>query len=142
MKVILLLIALVIGCSCNPTIQSRRDGRSFAIDDTLLLWQQDSNGCQRVRSPEVFNFLINKYRHEIVNKEGVIKIFGTPNRVVIFGSRTTKDTSYRDVIHLYYYWGTVCNKLGMIVANSDKCWFDFEILPRNDSTLGFVYFCE
>lgn len=141
MKTILMLTLLIVGYGCTPNIQSRNDSRRI-VDDTLLLWQQDSNGCKRLRSPEMFNYLINKYKYEIMNKKGVLKIFGTPNRIAIFDSQTTKDTSYYDVIHLYYYWGTVCNKQGLIVPNSDKCWFDFEILPQNDSTLGSVYFCE
>ncbi len=123
-------------------IQSRNDNEKNMMDDTLLLWKQDSNGCQQLRNPEVFNYLINKYRNDIYDKEGILKIFGTPNRIVFFDSRTTKDTSYYNVMHLYYYWGTVCNNQGMITPNSDICWFDFEILPQNDSTLGFIYFCQ
>jgi len=109
--IITFILLPFISCNFDNKKKLNLEKKSNIYVDSLqilsLEWKKDSLGCDKMRSINLFDRLLEGY--SLNNKSEFLKIFGMPN----------EQENYEDGIILIYYVNSVCYK-NKIVENSDK----------------------
>jgi hypothetical protein len=129
----IIIFSSLVNCNFNKNIKydtrnAYNNIQQLQLKDTLLkdsliiIWRQDSLGCEGKRSFQIAETLYSKYNFSCKNYQEVIDILGMPNEQL-------KGKNYYYTTLVYYY-NAVCNSNTNDVIDSMKWSIKFQFNGR------------
>jgi hypothetical protein len=106
---VLLLSACHTDDSKKPTDNKVEAVRTDSLETLSRQWENDSLGCEKVRSIDAFDRLLKGYSLTQKNEAELLKVLGAPN----------DEEKYPDGTTLIYYFSSMCTA-NRIVKGADK----------------------
>lgn len=97
--------------------------------EELFLWKSDSCGCQRLRTKEMSEYIIDSLKIENISESDFIKYFGNPNKKI----------ERKDNIFLEYYFYAVCDTNNKLIDSIDYCVASYRFY--NNRLIDREYIC-
>lgn len=107
---------------CNKKIENK----TFQNIQTENDWKKDSLGCNKKRTTELQDKLLNENHLQNSNIEDFENVFGKPNEIEKHDSLTI----------LIYYTSTICNSNQKVIPNSDKGYANFYFINNKLKNYG------
>ncbi len=130
---ILFVFQLLFACSNNlrPANENKEQTLTQSQDIGLFIqqWKADSLGCQRLRTKQKAEAIIDSLKLQGTNRTGFEKVFGNANKV----------QERNGEVIIGYYFSSVCAD-GKLVDSADYCIAEYTF--NKDKLTGRNYICQ